>query len=164
MAEVKPVPDNYPRLVPSLAVSDAAAAIDFYCAVFGATLRVRMQAPGGRVGHAELGFGASVLMLADEFPELGNLSPLTVGGTPVMLLVYVEDVDAVFERALGAGATALRPVEDQFYGDRSGAFEDPFGHRWLVATHIEDVSEEELRRRSAGAVARADPRGSPQAT
>ncbi len=152
MADVKPIPDNYPRLVPSLAVSDAAAAIDFYCGVFGATVRMRMQAPGGRIGHAELELGASVLMLADEFPELGSLSPLSVGGTPVTLLVYVEDVDAVFQRALDAGATALRLVQDQFYGDRSGGFEDPFGHRWFVATHIEDVSEEELQRRSARAL------------
>ena len=139
MAEVKPVPDNYPRLVPSLAVNGAAAAIDFYCQVFGAVERVRMQAPDGRIGHAELLFGDSVLMLADEFPEVGNLSPESVGGTPVTLLTYVEDVDAVFQRALDAGAKQLRPVQDQFYGDRSGGFQDPFGHRWFVATHIEDV-------------------------
>jgi PhnB protein len=152
MAEVKPVPDNYPRLVPSLAVNGAAAAIDFYCQVFGAVERVRMQAPDGRIGHAELLFGDSVLMLADEFPEVGNLSPESVGGTPVTLLTYVEDVDAVFQRALDAGAKQLRPVQDQFYGDRSGGFQDPFGHRWFVATHIEDVPEDELRRRSARAM------------
>lgn len=154
---VKPVPDNYPRLVPSLAVSDAIGAIDFYRHVFGAVERVRMQAPGGRIGHAELQLGDSVLMLADEFPEVGSLSPESVGGTPVTLLVYVEDVDAVFQRALGAGAKELRPVQDQFYGDRSGGFEDPFGHRWFVATHIEDVSDEELTKRSAQAAGRGWP-------
>jgi PhnB protein len=155
MAEVKAVPDNYPRLVPSLAVSDAAAAIDFYCHVFGAVERVRMPAPGGRIGHAELQFGDSLLMLADEFPAVGHLSPESVGGTPVTLSLYVEDVDAVFQRALDAGAKPVRPVQDQFYGDRSGGFLDPFGHRWYVATHIEDVSEEELQKRSAQAVSQS---------
>ncbi len=152
MAEVKPVPDNYPRLVPSLAVGNAAAAIEFYGQVFGAVERARMEAPDGRIGHAELLFGDSVLMLADEFPEVGNLSPESVGGTPVTLLTSVEDVDAVFQRALDAGAKQLRPVQDQFYGDRSGGFQDPFGHRWFVATHIEDVPEDELRARSAKAM------------
>lgn len=145
---VKPIPDNYPRLSPSLAVHDGAAAIDFYCQVLGATVRMRMAAPDGRIGHAELAFGDSVLMLADEYPEVDNLSPRSVGGTPVTLSLYVDDVDAVFQRALEAGATERRPVQDQFYGDRSGTFEDPFGHHWYLATHVEDVPEEELARRA----------------
>ncbi len=148
MSTVHAIPDDYPRVIPSLAVDGAAAAIDFYCGVFGATVRLRLDAPGGRVGHAELQLGDSVLMLADEAPDIGFLGPKSVGGTPVTISVYLEDVDAAFERALEAGATERRPVEDQFYGDRSGQFEDPFGHRWNVATHIEDVPEDEMRRRA----------------
>ncbi len=145
---VKAIPDDYPRVIPSLAVDGAASAIDFYRAVFGATVRLRIDAPGDRVGHAELQIGASVVMLADEMPGMGFLGPRSVGGTPVTISVYVEDVDAVFARAIEAGATQLRPVEDQFYGDRSGQFEDPFGHRWSVASHIEDVPEDEMMRRA----------------
>lgn len=152
MAGVKPIPDNYPRLSPSLAVSDAASAIDFYTRVFGATVRMRMDAPDGRVGHAELQFGDSVLMLADEYPEMDNRSPKSVGGTPVVLALYTEDVDDLFKRALKAGAKELRPVQNQFYGDRSGGFEDPFGHRWYVATHVEDVPEDEMAKRAAEAM------------
>jgi PhnB protein len=111
--------------------------------------RLRLAGPGGRVGHAELTFGDSLVMLSDEFPDMGVAGPSTVGGTPVTLSLYVEDVDATFEEALQAGATALRPVEDQFYGDRSGQFLDPFGHRWNVATHIEDVTPDEMASRSA---------------
>ena len=110
-----------------------------------------MGGPDGKVGHAELEIGDSVVMLCDEFPEMGARSPRSVGGTPVTLMVYVEDVDRVFDVAVAAGATALRPVEDQFYGDRIGSFEDPFGHHWHVATHVEDVSPEEMSKRMADA-------------
>ena len=146
---VNPIPDGYPQVTPYLVVDGAAAAIDFYGTVFGATERMRMPAPGGRIGHAELELGHSVIMLADEAPEVGALSPPTVGGSPVILSVYVEDVDDVVARAEQAGATVLRPVETQFYGDRSGQFEDPFGHRWSVDSHVEDVSPEEMGRRAA---------------
>jgi PhnB protein len=142
-----PIPEGYPRVTPYLSVNGASAAIDFYTRVLGATERMRMPAPGGMVGHAELELGNSVIMLSDEFPEMGPPSPTTVGGTPVTIHVYVEDVDAVFGQAVAAGATALRPVEDQFYGDRSGQFEDPFGHRWNVASHVEDVPPDEMARR-----------------
>jgi PhnB protein len=145
----QPNPEGYPRIAPYLSVDGAAAAIDFYAAVFGATERMRMPAPGGKIGHAELELGDGLLMLADEAPEIGFLSPRTVGGTPVILSVYVDDVDALVARAEQAGATVLRPVENQFYGDRTGQFEDPFGHRWSVATHVEDVSPEEMARRAA---------------
>ena len=148
MAAVKPIPEGYPRVTPYLCVDGASAAIDFYSAVFGATERMRMPAPDGKVAHAELQFGDSVVALSDEYPELGARSPKAFGGSPVTMSVYVEDVDAIFERALKAGAKALRPVEDQFYGDRSGQFEDPFGHRWSVGTHVEDVSPEEMAKRA----------------
>jgi PhnB protein len=152
MANVKPIPDEYPQLIPYLAVDGADAAIAFYTTVFGATERMRMPAPGGRVGHAELQIGDSMIMLADEFPEMGNKSPKTIGGSPVTLSIYVEDVDAVFAKAVEGGATSLRAVEDQFYGDRSGQFEDPFGHRWNVSTHVEDVPPDEMERRAAAAM------------
>jgi PhnB protein len=149
MAQVKPIPDNYPRVVPYLCVDGAGAAIEFYSSVFGATERMRMPAPGGKIGHAELQLGDSVIMLSDEFPDMGANAPKSVGGTPVTISIYVEDVDEVYRRAIDAGSTALRPVENQFYGDRSGQFEDPFGHRWSVATHIEDVSPDEMAKRMA---------------
>ena len=149
MASVQPIPDGYPRVSPYLCVDGAAAAIEFYGAVLGATERVRMPAPGGGIGHAELQLGDSVIMLSDEMPEMGVRGPRAVGGTPVILSVYVEDVDAVFDRAVSAGATPLRAVENQFYGDRSGQFEDPFGHVWSVATHVEDVAFDEMARRAA---------------
>jgi PhnB protein len=148
---VKPIPDGYPRVTPYLIVDGASAAIDFYSSVLGATERVRMAAPDDKVGHAELEIGDSVIMLADESPEMDARAPRTVGGTPVSLHVYVEDVDAVFTRATDAGAKALRPVEDRFYGDRTGAFEDPFGHRWDVSTHVEDVPPDEMEKRAAAA-------------
>ena len=152
MGDVKAIPDGYPQVIPSLAVDGAAAAIDFYCEVFGATVRMRMDGPDGRVGHAELQLGDSVVMVADEYPEVGHRGPRAVGGTPVTLSVYVEDVDATFAAAVAAGANELRPVEDQFYGDRVGQFEDPFGHRWSVGTHVEDISEEEMARRAEEAM------------
>ena len=150
---VNPVPSGYPQVTPYLSVNGGAAAVEFYTQVFGATERMRMPGPGDTIGHCELELGDSVIMLADETPEIGFLSPKTLGGTPVILSVYVEDVDAVVERAVQAGATLLRPVEDQFYGDRSGQLEDPFGHRWSVASHVEDVSPEEMERRAAQAAA-----------
>jgi PhnB protein len=153
MADVKPIPDGYPRVTPYLCVDGAADAIDFYSNVFGASEKVRMPSPGGKVGHAELEIGDSLIMLADEHPEMGIRGPKTIGGTPVTVSVYVEDVDDVFQRAIDAGATALRDIEDQFYGDRRGDFEDPFGHRWSVATHVEDVPPDEMERRMAAAMA-----------
>jgi PhnB protein len=152
MATVKAIPDGYPRVCPYLHVDGAAAAIDFYRDVLGATERMRLGGPDGRIGHAELQLGDSVVMLADETPQMGILGPRSVGGTPVTLSVYVEDVDGVFARALGAGATSLRAVEDHFYGDRAGQFEDPFGHRWSVSTRTEDLSPEEIGRRAAVAM------------
>ena len=149
MPDVKPIPEGYATVTPSLSVDGASAAIDFYKKVFGATERMRFDAPDGRIGHAELQIGDSVIMLADEYPEMDVRGPKSVGGTPVTLSVYVEDVDAVFDRAVSEGAKPLRPVENQFYGDRTGYFEDPFGHRWSVATHVEDVSPEELEKRAA---------------
>ncbi|MDQ4058178.1 MAG: VOC family protein [Actinomycetota bacterium] len=151
MAEVKPIPEGYPQVSPYLCVDGAAAAIDFYVKIFGAIERVRMPAPGDKVGHAELQIGDSLIMLADEFPEMNVRGPKSFGGTAVTMSVYVEDVDDVFDRAVKAGAKPMRPVENQFYGDRSGQFEDPFGHRWSVATHVEDVPPEEMARRAAEA-------------
>ncbi len=150
---VNPIPDGYPRVTAYLIVDGAAAAIDFYTSVLGATERMRMAGPDGKVGHAELELGDSVIMLADEHPEIDALGPGSVGGTPVSLHVYVEDVDRVFERAIEAGAKAQRPVEDKFYGDRSGGFEDPFGHRWDVASHVEDVPPDEMSKRAEEAAA-----------
>ena len=144
---VNPIPEGYRRVTPYLIVDGAAAAIDFYASVFGATERMRMDAPEGRVGHAELEIGDSVVMLADEHPEMNARGPRSTGGTPVSLHTYVEDADGVFDSAVEAGAKALRPVEDQFYGDRLGSFEDPFGHHWHVATHVEDVSPDEMSKR-----------------
>ncbi len=149
---VKPIPDDYPQVIPYLTVDGASAAIDFYVKVFGAKERMRMEAPGGKIGHAEIEIGRGLVMLSDEFPDMGTKSPGTVGGTPVTVMAYVEDVDATFRRALDGGATEVRPVENQFYGDRSGLFEDPFGHLWYVATHVEDVSEEEMAKRAAEAM------------
>lgn len=151
MAVVKPIPDGYPHVSAYLHVDGAGEAIDFYESVFGATVRTRMDQPDGRVGHAELQFGDSVVMLADEFPEMGIRGPKALGGSPVTLSVYVEDVDTVVEKAVAAGAKLLREVKDEFYGDRSGQFEDPFGHRWSVATHVEDVPPDEMQRRAAEA-------------
>src|SRR6266516_4585494 len=130
MADVNPIPEGYPRVTPYLYVDGAAAAIDFYKKVLGAEERMRMDAPGGRIGHAELTIGDSVVMLADENPEMDVRGPKTIGGTPGTIHVYVEDADATFAAALAEGAKSLRDVENQFYGDRSGRFEDPFGHTW----------------------------------
>lgn len=148
MATVDPIPEGYPRVTPYLHVDGASAAIEFYTLVLGATERMRMpgDAPD-KIGHAELQVGDSVIMLADEFPDMGVIGPKSVGGSPVTVHVYVDDVDAVFDKALAAGAQAIEEPTDQFYGDRAGQFEDPFGHRWSVATHVEDVSADEMQRR-----------------
>ena len=153
MPNVKAIPDEYQQVTPYLIVDGADAAIRFYTEVFEAKERGRMPAPGGKIGHAELQLGDSVIMLADEAPEMGQRSPKSVGGTPVTINVYVNDVDDAFDRAIRAGAQALRPVENQFYGDRTGQFEDPFGHRWSVATHVEDVPPEEMEKRAAAMAA-----------
>lgn len=146
---VKPIPDGYHSVTPYLIVKGGARAIEFYKAAFGATELMRMMQPDGRVGHAEVRIGDSPVMLADEFPEMGQRSPQTIGGTPVSLMIYVPDVDAVVARAVAAGAQLTRPVADQFYGDRTGGVTDPFGHAWFIATHKEDLSPEELERRAA---------------
>jgi PhnB protein len=149
MADVKPIPDGYPRVMPYLCVDGAGAAIEFYAKVLGAKERMRMPGPDGKIGHAELEIGDSIVMLADEHPEIGFVGPKSIGGTPVIVHAYVEDVDAAFERALAEGAKEMRPPEDQFYGDRLGQFEDPFGHRWSIATHVEDVDPDEMAKRAA---------------
>jgi PhnB protein len=146
------IPEGYHSVTPYLAVHDAAAALEFYKQAFGARERMRMPAPGGRVGHAEIEIGGSCIMLADEYPEIGFRSPRAIGGTPVNLHLYVEDVDAVMAQALAAGAKEVRPVKDQFYGDRTGSVEDPFGHVWHIATHKEDLSPAELQRRAEQAM------------
>ncbi|HWX18642.1 MAG TPA: VOC family protein [Candidatus Binatia bacterium] len=148
-SKVKPIPDGHHTVTPYLILSNAAKGIEFYKSAFGATELMRISMPGGKVGHAELQLGDSRIMLADEYPEIGARSPQTIGGTPVTLAVYVEDVDAVAKRALAAGAKVLKPVKDQFYGDRSGTFTDPFGHQWTIATHKEDVPPQEIERRAA---------------
>jgi PhnB protein len=145
---VKPIPDGYHTATPYLIVRHAARAIEFYKQAFGAEELVRLDGPGGKVGHAEIRVGDSPIMLADEFPDMGALSPQSLGGSPITILLYVEDVDARVGQAVAAGATVLRPVKDQFYGDRSGTLADPFGHKWTIATHKEDLSPEEMRRRS----------------
>jgi PhnB protein len=147
--KVKAVPDGYHSITPYLIVDGAARAIDFYTRAFDAREIMRMPAPGGRVGHAELRIGESVIMLADEHPEMDARAPGHYGGSPVTLLLYVLDVDTQFKQALDAGATEVRPVADQFYGDRSGTLKDPFGHSWHLSTHKEDVSVEEMARRMA---------------
>ena len=150
-SEVKPIPEGYHSVTPYIIVNDGARAIEFYKTAFGAVEVFRMDGPDGRVGHAEIRIGDSHVMLADEHPEMGARSPQTIGGSPVSLMLYVEDVDATVGRALEAGAKLTRPVADQFYGDRTGGLEDPFGHAWYVATHVEDVPFEELKKRAAAA-------------
>jgi PhnB protein len=148
MIKVNPIPPNYPRVSPYLCVAGAAEAIAFYEKVLGATERMRIPMPDGKIGHAELTIGDGLIMLADEFPDRDVLGPKAIGGTPVTISVYVEDVDAVHRRALAAGARELRPPTDQFYGDRASWFQDPWGHRWGIATHIEDLSPEEMAERA----------------
>ena len=148
---VKPIPDGHRAVTPYLIVKGGIRALDFYARAFGAVERERIEGAGGKIGHAEIAIGEGCVMLADEHPENDALSPQTIGGTPVSLHLYVEDVDAVVARAVAAGATLIRPVADQFYGDRVGGIADPFGHRWFIATHKEDLTREELHRRAAAA-------------
>ena len=138
--------DGYHSVTPYLTVNDAAAAIEFYTKAFGATEVMRLPM-GDKIGHADMMIGDSHVMLADEFPDMDKLSPKSRGGPTSSLMVYVEDVDAAYEKAVAAGATPTRPVEDQFYGDRSGWLMDPFGHEWTLSTHVEDVEPEEVGRR-----------------
>ena len=149
MAKVKPIPDGYHTIIPYLSIKGAAAAIDFYKKAFGATESMRLAQPDGRIGHAELQLGDSRVMLADEFAEMDFRSPLSMGGSPVHIHMYVDNVDTVVNRAVAAGAKVIRPVQDQFYGDRTGTVADPYGHVWHVATHVEDVSPEEIGKRAA---------------
>ena len=146
---VNPIPENYPLVTPYLAVAGAAQAIDFYKRAFGATERMRMGEPDGKVGHAELDIGGGLIMLADEHLEMDFRGPQTLGGSAVTIHMYVPDVDAFCERAVREGATLVRPVADQFYGDRSGVLRDPFGHIWSIATHKEDLTPEEMEKRAA---------------
>jgi len=149
MANVKSIPEGYHNVTPYLYVRNAAGAIEFYKNVFGATELVRMAGPDGRIMHGELRLGDSVVMLADENPHMGIMSPQTVGGFSTGMLLYVPNVDAVVQKAVENGAKALRPIKDQFYGDRSGSILDPFGHMWTVSTHVEDVAPEEMKKRMA---------------
>ncbi|MGP8032785.1 MAG: VOC family protein [Steroidobacteraceae bacterium] len=151
----KAIPDGYHSATPYLIVKGAAAAIAFYKDAFGATELFRMADADGRVGHAEIRIGDSVIMLADEHPNMGYRSPSSLGGSSVGIMLYVEHVDAMFARAIERGAKLQRAVADQFYGDRSGTLEDPFGHVWTIATHVEDVSPEEIERRVAAMKAAA---------
>ena len=146
---VNPIPDGYRNVTPYLIVDGADRAIEFYKQAFGAKERMRFPMPGGKIGHAELEIGDSLVMLADEMPEMGYVSPKSAGGTPVSLMVYDVDVDARVARAVGAGAVVTREVKDEFYGDRIGTLTDPFGHVWSIATHKEEVSVEEMQRRMA---------------
>lgn len=148
---VKAIPDGYHSVTPYLMIKGAAAALDFYKRAFGAQELVRMPDGKGRIAHAEMKIGDSMVMLADEQHEMGNKSPATLGGAGVSLVLYVANVDAVFAAAISAGGKVQRPVADQFYGDRMGTFEDPFGHVWTVGTHTEDLSPEEMKKRMAAA-------------
>lgn len=150
MSKVSPIPKGFHSVTPYLVINGAAKAIDYYKKVFGATEVFRMDGPDGKVGHAELQIGDSRIMLADENPNMGqgSISASSLGATPVSLYLYVPDVDRVVERAVAAGAKTLKPVEDQFYGDRSGFLQDPFGHLWGIATHVEDVSPQEMEERA----------------
>ena len=155
----KPIPDGYHSVTPYLIVNGAADALEYYKKAFGATELFRMPAPEGKIGHAEIKIGDSPIMLADEFPEMGYKSPQSLGGSPVSIMIYVDDVDTTFSQAVAAGGKEQRPVKDQFYGDRSGTLEDPFGHVWHVATHKEDIAPDEMERRAKAATAAASDSG-----
>lgn len=148
---VKPIPKGYHSVTPYLVVHDAGAALDYYKKAFGAKEMFRMDGPGGKVGHAEIQIGDSRVMLADEAPDMKAFSPRSIGGSPVSLVVYVEDVDTVYTTAIGAGGAVHRPVQDMFYGDRSGSLTDPFGHLWHISTHKEDLTPEEIQHRAMAA-------------
>ncbi len=143
----KSIPDGYHTVTPYLTVKNAAAALDFYERAFGANVFMRMDGPGGKLMHAEFRIEGSPVMMSDEFPEMGAISPETLGGVASSLMIYLENVDARFAQAIAAGGVVVKPVQDQFYGDRSGTLQDPFGHRWTLATHTEDVPPEEMKRR-----------------
>jgi PhnB protein len=149
-SQVKPIPDGFHSVTPYLCVKGAAKAIDFYKKALGAQERYRMEGPDGKtVAHAEIVIGNSIVMLSDEMPGQGNQSPVTLKATPVSFVIYVQDADAVFKRAVDAGAAVTMPIADQFFGDRAGSVQDPFGHKWMIMTHIEDVSPEEMKKRMA---------------
>jgi len=148
-SRVKPIPEEYRGATPYLCVNDGVRALEFYQKAFGAKELMRMAEPNGKIGHAEIRIGEAPIMLADEHPEMQFRSPHSIGGTPVNILVYVNDVDALVKQAEAAGATVVRPPADQFYGDRMATLNDPFGHSWSFATHIEDVSPEEMQKRAA---------------
>ncbi len=149
---VQPIPAGYHTVTPYLIIKGAAAALEFYQKAFGATEMFRMAGPDGKIGHAEIKIGDSIIMMADEHPDMGHKGPQSLGGTSVSILLYVPDVDASFPRAIAAGGKIMRPLQDQFYGDRSGTLTDPFGHVWTIATHKEDLSPEEMGKRAAAAM------------
>jgi PhnB protein len=146
--KVKPIPEGYHTATPYLVLNNASQAIDFYKKAFGAQEIMRMPGPGGKIMHAEIKIGTSPIMLADENPQMNARSPKTIGGSPISIYLYVENCDEIVKRAVDSGAKLVRPVENQFYGDRSGGVEDPFGYQWYIATHVEDVSPEELKKRA----------------
>ncbi len=152
---VSPIPEGYHSVTPYLVMKNAAAAIEFYKKAFGAVELLRMAAPGGKIGHAEIKIGDSPVMLADEYPDMGFKGPESLGGTPVSLMIYVDDVDKIYPQAIAAGGKEVRPLQNQFYGDRSGTLTDPFGHVWTISTHVEDVPEEELAKRAEAAMKEA---------
>ncbi len=147
--KTNPIPEGYKGATPYLCVNGAASAIDFYKGAFGAIETLRVAAAGDKIGHAEIKIGEAIIMLADEFPEMDFRSPQSLGGSPVIIHLYVEDVDTIFNQAVAAGAKAMRPVKDEFYGDRAGQLADPFGHVWYIATHKEDIAPEEIQKRAA---------------
>lgn len=155
-SKVKPIPEGYHAVTPYLSVKGAAGAIEFYTKAFGAKEVMRMPGPHGKIGHAEIQIADSRIMLGDEYPEMNFRSPQSIGGTPVHIHLYVEDADKIASQAVAAGAKLLRPVTDQFYGDRSGTLEDPFGHVWHVSTHKEDISPEEMKKRAAAKASAAE--------
>jgi PhnB protein len=154
-SKVKPIPDGHHTVAPYLAIKNAVSALEFYKKAFGATETYKLIVPDGRLGHAEIRLGDSLIMLSDEFPEFGGKAPEALGGSPVSIHLYVQDVDAFVKRAVAAGARERKPIADQFYGDRSGQLEDPYGHLWWVATHKEDVAPEEMQKRVQALFARA---------
>jgi PhnB protein len=148
---VKPIPDGYGSVTPYLIVNGASKALDYYKMAFGAQELMRFDGPNGSIMHAEFQIGSSRLMIADESPDMGYKSPQTIGGSGTSLMLYVDDVDSTFERAITGGAKVMQAVTNQFYGDRTGSLTDPFGHIWTIATHVEDVSEEEMQKRMEAA-------------
>ena len=155
-SKVKAIPEGYEGATPYLVIKGAASALEFYKKAFDATELMRVPAPGGTVGHAEIKIGKAVIMLADEFPQMNCKSPQAYGGSPVSMMLYVQDVDMFVDRAVAAGAKLVRPVKNQFYGDRSGSLEDPFGHQWHIATHVEDVPPDEMAKRAQSAMKQED--------